>query len=206
VDTRTVYIVDDNADFRESTAWMLEGFGYSVQEFGTPQSALRVLEKKQQEGLCCLLLDVRMPGMSGLELHDRLNQRKLRVPVVYMTGHGDVPLAVEAMKKGAITFLEKPLQFDALEAALTLAFNAANQSPAAAETDAAKEEFRAGLALLTPRETQVMQSIVSGKANKVSAIDLCISVKTVELHRARVMKKLKVRSGPELVRMVMSCQ
>ncbi len=203
---KTVYIVDDSADFRESTAWMLEASGYSVHDSGDPAAALDELQTIDDREDCCLLLDVRMPGMNGLEFHDCLNRNRSRVPVVYMSGHADVPLAVEAMKKGAVTFLEKPLQYDALESALTLAFAAARQSLPMRESAEQLQAYRDRIASLTPREREVMERVVDGKANKVTALELDISIRTVELHRGRIMKKLKVNSGPELVRAVMLCQ
>ena len=203
--SRTMIVVDDNDDFRQSTAWLLESCGYAVREFGSPRRALHHLESARDEMPWCLLLDVRMPEMDGLDLHDELLKLRIRIPVVYMTGHADVPLAVDAMQKGAVTFLEKPFEFESLEKALEVAFGAQRQ-PVSGGGDERLEEFRANLASLTPRETEVMRAIVDGKANKVSAIDLGISVKTVEVHRARLMKKLGVRSGPELVRMAMSCR
>ena len=202
---RTLIVVDDNAEFRQSTVWLLEACGYTVHDFGSPRRALAHLESARCGTPWCLLLDVRMPGMDGLDLHDELHRLRVRIPVVYMTGHADVPLAVEAMKKGAVTFLEKPFEFDTLEKALEVAFGAQSQPPPG-EDDERLDDFRSRLALLTPRETEVMRSIVEGKANKVSAIDLGISIKTVEVHRARLMKKLGVRSGPELVRLVMLCR
>ena len=202
---RTMIVVDDNVDFRQSTAWLLESCGYAVHDFGSPRRAIQHLEAARNEQPWCLLLDVRMPEMDGLDLHDELHRLRIRIPVVYMTGHADVPLAVEAMKKGAVTFLEKPFEFDILEKALEVAFGAQRQ-PVPGGDEERLEEFRASLASLTPRETEVMRAIVDGKANKVSAFDLGISVKTVEVHRARLMKKLGVRSGPELVRMAMLCR
>ena len=140
--TRTVYIVDDNADFLHSTAWWLQGAGFDVECFGDPNEALAVLQTPRPDA--CLLLDVRMPGMSGLEVHERLRQREVPLPVIYMTGHGDVPLAVEAMRKGAVTFIEKPFAEEALESALALAF-AQREAPADAETSAPGRPHRRSL-------------------------------------------------------------
>jgi len=204
---RTVFIVDDNKDFRESTAWMLEGAGYQVQGFDEPETALERFAELDRSVPCCVLMDVRMPGMSGLDVHDAMNAREIDVPVVYMTGHGDVPLAVEAMKKGAITFLEKPLQDSALEAALDSAFSPPVQQargtwPNRAELD----DFRDRMATLTPRETEIIDKVVEGNTNMVIGFDLNISIKTVELHRSRATKKLGTRSVPELVKLVMACR
>ena len=204
---KTVYVVDDNKEFLESTAWLLEGLGFDVETYDQPSVAFDALKDLRANGSRCLMLDVRMPGMSGLDLHDTLNDQKVNVPVVYMTGHGDVPLAVEAMKKGAVTFLEKPLQEDALEAALKAAFSATRQIRLndGAEEDKIRD-FKERLTTLTPRETEIMNHIVNGHPNKVIAIDLDISIKTVEMHRSRLMKKMSVTSGPDLVRLVMLCQ
>ena len=120
---KLVLVVDDNKDFLESTVWMLEGVGYEAKGFDNSEVALDEFDKVEKARPCCVLLDVRMPGMSGLDLHDTMNARAIDLPVVYMTGHGDVPLAVEAMKKGALTFLEKPLQDEALDSALEKAFS-----------------------------------------------------------------------------------
>ncbi len=202
---RHLIVIDDNEQFRESLVWLLEAGQYRVDDFGSPHQALAYLQTAGHQAPWCLLLDVRMPDMDGLELHDELHRLNVRIPVVYMTGHGEVPLAVEAMSKGAVTFLEKPFDFETLQKALDVAFNAQSQ-PAPDEDAERLEDFRRRQATLTPRETEVMQSIVAGKANKVSAIELDISIKTVEVHRARLMKKLGTRSGPELVRLVMLCR
>lgn len=208
-DLKMVYILDDNDDFRRSTAWMLEAYDYEVMDFDSAEPALDAMARHKRNHLECLLLDVRMPGMSGLDVHDILNSRGIVVPVVYMTGHADVPLAVEAMKKGAITFLEKPLQTEALEKALDAAFVRSRNNTMAHTIDVLGsdlESFTHELEKLTPRETEIMHAIVDGKANKATAYDLGISSKTVELHRARVMKKLPVSSAQELVKMVLLCR
>jgi len=204
---RTVFILDDNKDFRESTGWMLEGAGYRVQGFAEPEPALKKFAELDKATPCCVLLDVRMPGMSGLDVHDAMNERAIDVPVVYMTGHGDVPLAVEAMKKGALTFLEKPLQSEALEAALDTAFSPAVQQARGVRPDRASiDDFRQRTNTLTRREAEVINKVVEGNTNMVIGVHLNISVKTVELHRSRATKKLGVRSVPQLVKMVLACR
>ncbi len=200
---KTVYLVDDNAEFRKSTAWWLEGAGYMVQSFGEASRVMQHLAGSASLAHSCLLLDVRMPEMSGLDLHDQLNKKGLKLPVIYMTGHGDVPLAVEAMSKGALTFLEKPLDDQALMSSLEAAFSQLEQGLPSTEEDA-DVNYLERYALLTPRERDVMQGIVDGKLNKVIAYDLGISVKTVELHRSRVMKKMQVTSPAALVKMVLT--
>ena len=202
---RRLVVVDDNTEFRESLVWLLETGGYEVEGFGLPRQALEHLRTARHETPWCLLLDVRMPDMDGLDLHDELRRLRVRIPVVYMTGHADVPLAVEAMSKGAVTFLEKPFEFDTLRKALDVAFNAQRQPPPGEDAERL-EDFRRRLATLTPRETEVLRGVVAGKANKVTAIELDISVKTVEVHRARLARKLGTRSGPELIRLAMLCR
>lgn len=202
---KTVYLVDDNADFRRSTAWWLEGAGYQVQSFGEPVQAIECLVDRVGE-YSCLLLDVRMPEMSGLDLHDQLNRKGVSLPVIYMTGHGDVPLAVEAMSKGALTFLEKPLNEEALMSALEAAFAEPALSGAGKTHTEAEMCYQERYASLTPRECDVLQGIIDGKFNKIIACDLGISIKTVELHRSRVMKKMQAASPADLVKMVLTKQ
>lgn len=200
MNARTVYIVDDNTEFLHSAVWWLEGAGYDVECFDDPHRALEVLAAPRPGA--CLLLDVRMPAMSGLEVHETLRQRGVRIPVVYMTGHGDVPLAVEAMRKGAVTFIEKPFADEALESALALAFSPADPYPASAQADPADDAFASRMARLTAREREVIDWVVKGKLNKVIADLLGISIKTVELHRKNAMAKLQARSVLELSRLM----
>ena len=212
-----IWLVDDNAEFRESAAWWLEGLGYDVQPFESPLACLAALDGSGDDGAArggaaCLLFDVRMPEMSGLQLLDAVRERRVRWPVIFMTGHGDVPLAVEAMRKGALTFLEKPFQEAALEEALATAFRQGDggagevQPPDGdAPPDATPDpEFAARRDALTPREREVMDLVVEGHPNKVVAYRLGISPKTVELHRSRVMAKMQARSLTQLVRMTLS--
>jgi two-component system response regulator FixJ len=202
---RTVYIVDDNAEFLESTAWMLEGEGYQVEPFSDPSDCLQQLDRQERLNETCMLMDVRMPAMSGLDLHDRLNDSGIQVPIIYMTGHGDIALAVEAMKKGAVTFLEKPLDDVALSTALEAAFERASSlANHPAEDRQAQNDYLARLNTLTPREKDILDGVVSGKLNKVIAYDLGISIKTVELHRSRVMSKMQASNAAELVKMVLT--
>lgn len=203
---RTLYLLDDNTDFRTTAKWWLSGAGYDVVDFEDGQAAIAALQalSAQELGRSCLLLDVRMPGMSGLQVHDALIACGVAgpggaLPIIYMTGHGDVPLAVQAMEKGAVTFLEKPFEESALESALARAFMPrADAAPQAAPCP----EFQRRLAGLTVRETQVMQGVVDGKISKVIARDLNISSKTVELHRGRVLAKMQAESAIHLTRMV----
>ena len=195
--TRTIYIVDDNADFRRSAQWWLASAGYEVVDYADPALALDALQSHPPEGEACLLLDVRMPGMSGLDLHDRLLECGVHLPIVYMTGHGDVSLAVQAMQKGAVSFLEKPFAEEALEQALQRAF-----APPAPPQDAPAAEWQERLERLTLRESEVLGWVVEDKLNKTIADLMGISIKTVELHRKRVMDKLGAASVTHLIKMV----
>lgn len=207
-----VFVVDDNDDFRSSVAWMLRGEGYRTVEFIDGVKAITALKMADREDLhrSCLLLDVRMPRMSGLEFHELLKQSNIKIPIVYMTGHADVPLAVEAMKKGAVTLLEKPLKQDqltsAIEAAINVSLRKETEFVASNVSEADCSEFMERMRLLTPREKEVLDAIVEGRINKVIAGNLDISVRTVEVHRARLMKKLEIRSASEAVKLVLSCQ
>lgn len=216
---RTLYLLDDNDDFRATAKWWLSGAGYEVIDFGDAQAAIDALAALDAEAIArtCLLLDVRMPSMTGLQVHDVLIDKGITgararpsLPIVYMTGHGDVPLAVQAMEKGAVTFLEKPFEDSALESALARAFEAGAQSQHVAaaapgnDADAAPcPEYQRRHASLSPRELQVMQGVVEGKISKVIARELDISTKTVELHRSRVMAKMQADSVVHLTRMAL---
>ena len=211
-------MLDDSADFCATAKWWLIGLGYHVHDFQDAELALHALASLDAPARerACLLLDVRMPVMSGLQVHDILIERQISgplarpsLPVIYMTGHGDVPLAVQAMEKGAVTFLEKPFQENALEAALTRAFNRPSLLPAASAPAAASElapcpEFERRLASLTPREAEVMQNVLEGQTNKLIARKLALSVKTIELHRSHVMSKMQAASVVHLTRMVLA--
>ena len=206
--TGRICLVDDDDGFRETAAWWLESLGYEVAAYAGATACLEALAAAPEaaDGVC-LLLDVRMPDMSGLQLLDALRERGVDRPVIFMTGHGDVPLAVRAMRKGAVTFLEKPFQEDALEEALAVALEPRSFAPAAAaepkapELTAGMAEYGRRLSRLTPREREVMELVVGGDVNKVVAYKLGISPKTVELHRSRIMAKMQAGSLTQLVRM-----
>ncbi len=206
MNAKTIYIVDDNADFRRSAQWWLASAGYEVVDYADPALALDALQTHPPERPACLLLDVRMPGMSGLDLHDRLRERGVNLPIVYMTGHGDVALAVQAMQRGAVSFLEKPFAEAALEQALQRAFEAPQASAGAATTapEAAATEWQERLDSLTRRERELLAWVVEDKLNKTIADLMSISIKTVELHRKRVMDKLGAASVTQLIKMVVS--
>jgi FixJ family two-component response regulator len=193
-----VYIVDDDDPMRDSLVWLLESHGYTVEAF---PSAEAFLESPSVARRGCLVLDVRMPGMSGLELHDRLVAAGSRLPVIFVTGHGDVPMAVSALKKGAADFIEKPF---AEEEMLRLVEHCLEVERARRSTEDGLERIKARLAALTHREREVMDLVVAGRLNKQIADDLGISLKTVEVHRARVMSKMAAGSVAELVRDVLA--
>jgi two-component system response regulator FixJ len=213
---RTVYIVDDNVEFLESTRFWLSGAGFQVQVWDDPRAAVEALAQRDRSTPACLMLDVRMPQLSGLDVHDALVERDAILPVVYMSGHADVPLAVQAMQKGAVTLLEKPFDDGALEHALDAAFAhaARPQMPRAAaaaagdgtKPDEAQARFSALEARLTPREREVLSYVIQGIYNKNIADRIGLSIKTVELYRARGMAKMRARSVAELTRMMVTQQ
>lgn len=216
---RTLYIVDDHVEFLESTRFWLEGAGYTVHTCADPRQAVEALATRDRSVPACLMLDVRMPHLSGLDVHDALLARDAALPIIYMSGHADVPLAVQAMQKGAVTLLEKPFDDGALESAIETAFRApagaapAGPAPAAAAPtsldpvdDEAHARFAAREARLTPRERQVLGYVIQGVYNKNIADRIGLSIKTVELYRARGMGKLQARSVAELTRMMVTRQ
>jgi two-component system response regulator FixJ len=192
---QTVFVVDDDPDARDSLATLLGASGYRTQTF---ESATGFLKNGGAAQHGCVIADVRMPDMDGLELQEELVRRSTDLAVIIVTGHADVPLAVRAMKAGAIDFLEKPFEAATLLASVARAFEATQN---ATQRLAVNEEAQKRLAVLTERERQVLQLIVDGHANKMIAYHLSISPRTVELHRARVMDKMEARSVAELVRM-----
>ncbi|GIL06740.1 response regulator transcription factor [Betaproteobacteria bacterium PRO7] len=193
-----VYVVDDDEAVRDSLQWLLEASSYRV---ATYDSAEAFLAGFDPDAIACLILDVRMPGMSGLELQDELLARKLNLPIIFITGHGDVPMAVSTMKKGAVDFIEKPFDQTALKALVERMLAHAREAAAAAERQRLNEAL---LARLTPREQQVLERIVAGRLNKQIADDLGISIKTVEAHRANIMDKLRANTVADLMRVALS--
>lgn len=191
----TVFVVDDDQAMRQSLTWLIESVGMKVETF---DSAKAFLGSYYPGRAGCLLLDVRMPGMSGLDLQEYLIQHDIRIPVIIITGHGDVPMAVRAMKAGAVDFIEKPFNdeflLDSIRNALSLDEHQRNRQ-------AERAEIAARLALLTPREHEVMDMVTDGQSNKEIANQLGVSAKTVEAHRAKVMEKMSAGSLAELVRM-----
>ena len=194
----TVFVVDDDQAMRNSLKWLIESVGVLVENFA---SADDFLARYQPSRTGCMVLDVRMPGMSGLELLEQLEQRGINVPVIVITGHGDVPMAVRAMKGGAIDFIEKPFNDEVLLDAIrrALAFSEEQCSQQVENLQIAQR-----LQHLTPREHEVMEMVTDGKSNKEIANALGVSAKTIEAHRARVMEKMQAGSLAELVRMVLA--
>jgi two-component system, LuxR family, response regulator FixJ len=195
-DTPLVYLVDDDEAVRDSLGMLFKSIGLP---FAAYPSALDFLQHYDPARPACLVADIRMPGLSGLELQQRLNEQRAPIPVIFITGHGDVPMAVSAMKSGAADFIQKPFRDQDLIDRINKALDQDRERRAGR---AQEDEIRARIALLTPRENEVMQRVVRGQANKVIAMDLGVSQRTVELHRARVMRKLKMRSLAELVHAV----
>ncbi len=194
----TVYIVDDDEAVRDSLRWLLEANNYRVQVFPSGESFLAEYDEKRPG---VLIVDVRMPGMSGLELQEQLIARKSTMPIVFITGHGDVPMAVSTIKKGAIDFLEKPFDETDLREIVGRMFEQANERLSQAH---AQREHEAMLARLTAREQQVLERIVAGRLNKQIADDLGISIKTVEAHRANIMEKLQVTTVADLMKVALT--
>jgi two-component system, LuxR family, response regulator FixJ len=192
-----VHIIDDDAAMRDSLGFLMQVNRIPFRLF---ESAVAFLEDLPQDG-GCVLTDVRMPEMNGIEMVRRLKEKGYRAPVIVMTGHADVPLAIEAMKAGVVDFIEKPFDEALLLSALKVALQ---QGKAQSEVDAALAETRARVEALSPREREVLAGLVEGKANKVIAFDLGISPRTVEIYRANLMSKMQARSLSELVRMALS--
>lgn len=195
--TPTVFVVDDDAAMRTSLRWLIESVGLSVETYNSAQEFLNAYTPDRSG---CIVLDVRMPGMSGLELQEHLNSRRIMIPVIIVTGHGDIPMAVAAMKAGAVEFIEKPFNdqrlLDCVQEALQRDNRIRNDQVEKAAIDQRLDN-------LTPREREVMEMVVAGKANKVIAALLDVSAKTVEAHRAKVMEKMGVTSLAELVRLAL---
>jgi len=195
---KTVFVVDDDTAVRQGLRFMLRTAGYGVEAFPSAHAFLENYDPRQGGG--CLLLDVRMPQMTGLELQQQLNVRGWRIPVIFITGHGTVPLAIAAMKAGAFDFIEKPLR----EAALLESIERAQHwNDKAYEERLERAALESRAALLTPRERDVFELIATGEPNKVIARHLGISFRTVELHRAHIIEKMKARSLSDLIRMSM---
>jgi len=193
----TIFIVDDDAAVRDSLKMLLRSVGQAVETFGSGQE---FIDAYSEDRPGCLVLDIRMPGMSGLELQQKLNERHSIMPIIFITGHGDVPMAVEAMQAGAVDFIQKPFRDQDLIDRINQALEKDQNNRASLGE---RNDIRKRLETLTPREREVLDLVVHGKANKVIAGDLRLSQRTVEIHRARVMEKMQASSLAHLVRMVL---
>lgn len=193
-----VYIVDDDKAIRDSLGMLMKSIGFESRAY---ESAEDFLNEADLYAPGCLVVDIRMEGMSGLELQQLLNKKEIKLPVIIITGHGDVPMAVQAMQAGAVDFLEKPYDNNVLVARIKQCLTDASESQEKLRfvADAKKR-----LSRLTPREREVMNLLVAGKHNKVIAKELSISVRTAEAHRAKVMKKLRAESLSDIVRLAMA--
>ncbi|MEI9887781.1 MAG: response regulator FixJ [Rhizomicrobium sp.] len=198
VDT-LIFVVDDDTDVRDSIRSLLESAGFTVRDYGSAKAFLA--EHDANGG--CLIADIRMPEMDGLALQEELVRRKRGLPVIIITGHGDVPLAVRAMKAGAIDFVEKPFDDEALLVSIRRAIEIGRETRNKVAEAAAADRM---LALLTPRERNVLEQLVIGRSNKVAAYELGISPRTVEIHRAHIMDKMNARSLSDLVRISLAAE
>lgn len=194
----TVYVVDDDEAVRDSLQWLLEGQDYRVRTF---ESAEAFLSRYEAREVACLIADIRMDGMSGMELQERLLERQSPLPIVFITGHGDVPMAVESMKKGALDFIQKPFDEAQLLGLVERILAKAHETFSVHQQAASREAL---LAKLTSRETQVLERIVAGRLNKQIADDLGISIKTVEAHRANIMEKLNANTVADLLKVALT--
>ena len=191
----TVFVIDDDPSVRKSLSRLLRSVGHAVETF---YSAEEFLGREHFAGIGCILLDVQMPGLSGMDLQVELGKAEYSMPIVFITGHGDIPMSVEAMRKGAVHFLTKP--FD--DGQLLQAVGTAIEKDRAARTEHAEVlDIRNRMNLLTPREYEILRYVITGMLNKQIALKLTIAEKTVKIHRGRIMEKLRVNSVVDLVRL-----
>ena len=193
----TVYVVDDDEAVRDSLQWLLEGKDYRVRCFDSAESFLSRYDPRE---VACLIVDIRMGGMSGMELQDRLIERRSPLPIVVITGHGDVPMAVDSMKKGAMDFIQKPFNDEELVVLVERMLDHARGAFAQHQQSVSRDAL---LSKLTGREAQVLERIVAGRLNKQIADDLGISIKTVEAHRANIMEKLNANTVADLLKIAL---
>ncbi|MDD5028594.1 MAG: response regulator [Rhodoferax sp.] len=193
----TVYVVDDDEAVRDSLQWMLEGKDYRVRCFDSAESFLSRFDANE---VACLIVDIRMGGMTGLELQDRLLESHSPLPLSFITGHGDVPMAVDTMKKGAMDFIQKPFNEEKLVPLVERMLEQANAAFAEYQNALSRDAL---MARLTLRESQVLERIVAGRLNKQIADDLGISIKTVEAHRANIMEKLSANTVADLLKIAL---
>ena len=195
---QTVYVVEDDEAVRDSLELLLKSDSKPVKTY---ESANAFLKDYSDKMAGCIVLDIRMPGMDGMELQKKLNDKHSILPIIFVTGHGDVPMAVDAMKEGAVDFIQKPYREEALLEKIDAALE---QDREQRKTLSERQEIVRKIRTLTPRETEIMERMIAGQANKVIAIELDISQRTVEIHRSRVMHKMGTHSLAHLVRMVLS--
>jgi FixJ family two-component response regulator len=195
LDEPIVFVVDDDAAARSAIESLLQSVGLRVETFG---SASEFLQRRAADGPCCLVLDVRLPGMSGIELQRSLTSARVNIPIIFITGHGDIPMSVEAMKAGALEFLTKPFRGQELLDAINTAIE---RNRAVRQDDARLADLRRRVEALTPREREVMQHVIAGLLNKQIAAELGTSERTIKIHRAKVMRKMGADTLPDLVRM-----
>jgi FixJ family two-component response regulator len=193
----TIYVVDDDEAVRDSLQWLLEGKDYRVRCFDSAESFLSRYDPRE---VACLIVDIRMGGMTGLELQNRLIEAKSPLPIVFITGHGDVPMAVDTMKKGAMDFIQKPFKEEQLAELVERMLEQAKESFADYQVSVNRDAL---LSKLTLRESQVLERIVAGRLNKQIADDLAISIKTVEAHRANIMEKLSANTVADLLKIAL---
>lgn len=193
----TVFVVDDDPDVRESLRWLFDSVGLAVEDFPSSEAFLKSYRFSRPG---CLLLDVRMPGMDGLALLERLNEHHVWLPTIILTGHGDIPMAVRAMKLGAVDFVQKPANHQQL---LELVKEALRRDGEFREQIGDPATVAERLASLTPREREVLEGLVKGESNKVIAFNLEVGSRTIETHRARIMEKMRASTVADLVRMTL---
>ena len=193
----TVYVVDDDEAVRDSLQWLLEGKDYRVRCFDSAESFLSRYDSRE---VACLIVDIRMAGMTGLELQSRLIESRSPLPIVFITGHGDVPMAVDTMKKGAMDFIQKPFKEEQLVGLVERMLEHAKTTFSEHQLSASRDAL---LSKLTLRESQVLERIVAGRLNKQIADDLGISIKTVEAHRANIMEKLNANTVADLLKIAL---
>ena len=199
-DKNTVFVVDDDQAMRSSLKWLIESVGMAVETYDSADAFIRNYYPGRAG---CLLLDVRMPGMSGLELQEHFLEHQIKIPIIIITGHGDVPMAVRAMKAGAVDFIEKPFNDELLLESIR---NALQLDVEQRSMQTERAEIATRLAHLTPREHEVMDMVTDGRSNKEIAVTLGVSAKTVEANRARVMEKMEADSLADLVKMAMTAK
>ena len=202
-DQPVVHVIDDDDAVRDSLRFLIECAGHFVRDYPSAKAFLDALGPAGSPAPGCIVTDVRMPEMTGVELMQRLKELEVLEPVIVVTGHADVPMAIQAMKAGAVDFIEKPFDDETILSAVAGALAARNRSSAA---DQEQRQVQARMASLSEREREVLEGLIEGKANKMIAYDLGISVRTVEVYRAHVMTKMQVRSLSELVRLAVTAK